>query len=83
MLFLAILVRIFPAFSRMRTEYGEIRSVSPYLAQMRENAEKTRTRITPNTDAFYAVNVISFKKQNRIGLRDVFRTQPNFYDGTF
>ena len=78
-----ILVRIFPAFFRIRTEYGEIQSVSPYLARMRENAEKTQTRITPNTDTFYAVNVISFMKQNRIGFRDVFKTHPNFYDGTF
>ena len=41
-----ILVRIFPAFFRIRTEYGEI---------LRENAVKMRTRITPNRDTFYAV----------------------------
>ena len=35
-----ILVRIFPAFSRIR---------------MRENAAKMRTRVTPNTNTFYAV----------------------------
>ena len=29
--------------------------ISPYSAQMRENAGKMRTRITPNTDSFYAV----------------------------
>ena len=46
-----ILVHIFPAFSRIRTEYGEI----PYSIRMRENAGKMRTRITPNTDSFYAV----------------------------
>ena len=34
-------------FSRIRTEYGEIRS-------MWENAAKMRTRITLNTDTFYA-----------------------------
>ena len=50
-----ILVRIFPGFSRIRTEYGEIRSISPYPVRMRENAGKMRTRITPNTDSFYAV----------------------------
>ena len=50
-----ILVRIFPAFSRIWTEYGEIRSISPYSVRMRENAGKMRTRITPNTDTFYAV----------------------------
>ena len=51
-----ILVHIFPAFSRIRTEHGEIRSISPHLARMRENAGKIRTRITPNKDTFYAVS---------------------------
>ena len=32
-----------------------IRCISPYSVQMRENAGKMRTRITPNTDSFYAV----------------------------
>ena len=35
-----ILVRIFPAFSRIRTEYGEIRSISPYSVRMREIDQK-------------------------------------------
>ena len=38
-------------FSRIRTEYGEIRSISPRSVRM----GKMRTRITPNTDTFYAV----------------------------
>ena len=42
-------------FSRIRTEYGDIRSMSPYSVRMREKLEKTRTRITPNTDSFYAI----------------------------
>ena len=46
--FRVVLVRIFPAFSRIRTEYGKI-----LVSQ--ENAGKMRTRITPNTDTFYAV----------------------------
>ena len=50
-----ILVRIFHAFSRIRTENGEILRTSPYSVQMRENAGKMRTRITSNTDAFYVV----------------------------
>ena len=50
-----ILVRIFSTFSRIRTEYREIRSISPYPVWMRENAGKMRTRITLNTDTFYAV----------------------------
>ena len=51
-----ILVQIFPGFPRIRTEYGEIRSISPYSVRMRENAGKMRTRITANTDSFYAVD---------------------------
>ena len=54
-LFRVILVRIFPAFSRIRTEYGEILRISPYSVLMRENAGKVRTRITPNTETFYTV----------------------------
>ena len=48
-----ILVRIFPSFSRIRTEYGEI--ISSYSVQMRENVGKMWTRIIPNTDTFHAV----------------------------
>ena len=36
------------AFSRIRTEYGEIRSIQSKCGEM-------RTRITPNTDTFHAV----------------------------
>ena len=56
-------------FSRIQTEYGEIRSYSgPYFPAFGLNTErysvslhiqsecgKIRTRITPNTDTFYAV----------------------------
>ena len=49
-----ILVPIFPTFSLIRTEYGEMR-IYPYSVRMRENAGKMRTRITPNMDTFYAV----------------------------
>ena len=38
--------------SRIRTEYGEIRSICPYSVRMRENPGKIRTRIGPNTDFF-------------------------------
>ena len=38
-------------FSHIRTEYGKIRSISPYSVQIRENADEK----TPNTDTFYAV----------------------------
>ena len=37
-----------------------MRSISPYSVRMRENAGKMRTRITPNTDTFYAVAIIAF-----------------------
>ena len=43
------------AFFRIGTEYGE----TPYSVPMRENAGKMRTRITPNTDTFYALNLIN------------------------
>ena len=49
-----------PHFSLIRTEYGEKRSISPYSIRMRENARKMPTRITSNTDAFYAVIVFIF-----------------------
>ena len=48
------MVRIFSAFSRIRTEYGKILRISPYSVRMRQNAGKMRTRITPNTDTFLA-----------------------------
>ena len=53
--FWVILVRIFPAFSHIWTEYEEIRRISPYSVRMRENAGKKRTKVTPNTDTFYTV----------------------------
>ena len=45
-------VLFWSVFSRIRTEYGEMWSISPYLVQMR-----MQTRVTPNTDTFYAVIV--------------------------
>ena len=52
-----ILVRIFPAFSLIRTKYGEILCISPYSVRMRENAGKMLTRITPNMDTFLRSDV--------------------------
>ena len=49
-----ILVHIFPPFSRIRTEYGEIRSISPYSVRMREKKcgpEKLRMRTFFSSDA--------------------------------
>ena len=53
----------FPAFSRIRTEYGD--RISPYSVQMRENAGKMRTRITPKTDTFYTVKIATKKKNKQ------------------
>ena len=57
-IFGVILVRIFPAFSRIRIQCGEILRISPYSVRMRENAGKMQTRITLNTDSFYAVVIV-------------------------
>ena len=55
--FEVIRVLLFLAFSRIRTEYGEILGISLYSVRMLENTGKLRTRINPNTDTFYAVTV--------------------------
>ena len=72
-----ILVRKFPAFSRIRTECEKFSpnagkcgknadqnnfeyEVSLYSVRMCENAGKIRTRITPNTDSFCAVDVLGY-----------------------
>ena len=49
-----ILVHIFQHLDSIRrdTEYLSVLSISPYSVRMRENAGKTQTRITPNTDTF-------------------------------
>ena len=52
-----ILVHVFPAFSCIWTEYGEVFRISPHSVQMRENAGRMRTRITPNTNTFYEVKI--------------------------
>ena len=65
-----ILVHIFPAFSRIRNEFGELRSISLYSVRMRENPEKIRTRITPNTNTFYAVYI-----NGRVGTKFHFSKQ--------
>ena len=58
-IFGVILVRIFPTFSRIQTEYGEIRSINEVSLRIQFECAKMRTRITPNTDTFYAVHVYS------------------------
>ena len=71
-----ILVRIFPSFSRIRTEYGEILRISLDSVRMWENAGKMRTRITPNTDTFYAViwsNICD--SQNEFNTQAIFKNK--------
>ena len=62
-----ILVRIFPAYSRIWTDkkgpcwelfwfaFFPRDTPSPYSVRMRENAGKMQARITPNKDTLYAV----------------------------
>ena len=71
-----ILVRIFPSFSRIRTEYGEILRISLDSVRMWENAGKMRTRITPNTGTFYAViwsNICD--SQNEFNTQAIFKNK--------
>ena len=37
---------LWPVFSRIRTEYGDLRSKSPYLVQMRENMDQKKLCIS-------------------------------------
>ena len=64
------------AFSRIRTEYGEIRIISLYRVRLRE----IQTRITPNTDTFYTV-LCSYKihPQTLVSLENQFYFIPVFY----
>ena len=82
--FEVILVRIFPGFSRIRTEYGEKFRISPYSVRMRENAGKIRTRITQNMDSFYTVNELfsdndTVQKLNRNDLRESLAAYESFF----
>ena len=58
-IFGVILVHIFPAFSHIWTQYGEILRICPYSVRMRENVAKMRKIIIPNMDIFYAVHICS------------------------
>ena len=50
-------------FSRIRTEYGEIRSISPYSVRIRENEDQKKT---PYSETFHAVNVRTHLEQKMI-----------------
>ena len=68
----------FPAFSCIRTECGEIRSITPYSVRMRENVGKMWTRITPNTDSFHAIHhlhtliILNYRFICKINIRGYF-----------
>ena len=63
------------AFPRIRTEYGEIRSISSYSVRMRENPGKMLTRITPNMDIFYTVVVFTWET---IGIKEILKIVQEF-----
>ena len=52
----SVLIRSFFwfVFSRIRTEYGDLRPKSPYSDQIRENKDQKET---PYLDTFQAVNI--------------------------
>ena len=57
---------IWSAFSRIETEYVEIRSISPYSLQMRENADQKKSeyehfsRSVPRVTMKWIWSIISF-----------------------
>ena len=63
-------------FSRIPTEYGEIRSISPYSVRMRENTGKMWTRVTPNTDSVWYIKLI-FKHLHAISTESKILTGTN------
>ena len=63
------------AFPRIRTEYGEIRSISSHSVRMRENPGKMLTRITPNVDTFYTVVVFTWET---IGIKEILKIVQEF-----
>ena len=65
-------------FSHIRTEYGEILRMSPYSVRMRENLGRMQTRITPNTDTFYAVSYISYRDSSTTLVEAVFKQQKHY-----
>ena len=85
-IFGVILVRIFPPFSRIRAEYGEILPIFLYSVQMSENVGKVPTRITPNTDTFYVELILNMEHLVSAN-DDVIKNcqiliQTKFYNGT-
>ena len=65
-IFGVILVCIFPHSDWIRRDTDWIRRDTPYLLRIQSECGKIRTRITPNTDTFYAV----YDKRKCIGSID-------------
>ena len=61
------------AFSSIRTEYGEIRSISPYSVRMRENADQNNSEYVHFSRS---VN-IALKPNQNARCRGGFKTLPN------
>ena len=70
-----ILVLIFPAFCRIWTEHGERYSV---CLRIRSEYGKIWTRITPNTDTFYAAMVRGVKLSSSPEGKISLNIKPNF-----
>ena len=62
LVFGVILVQIFPAFPRIRTDVSVFSPNLPVVSPNAEKCKKLRTRITPNTDTFYEVKIYTSLK---------------------
>ena len=63
-----------------RTEYGEIRRYGVSL-RIHSKCEKMRTRITPNTDTFYAVVIMLVRRIDRylmLSIKVIFNIRSHF-----
>ena len=65
-------------FSRIQTEYGEIRNISPYSVQMRENTDQNNSEyghflrsVTFNSDSLKYLTIIPHKQLPFFILRDL------------
>ena len=67
---------VWSVFSRIRTEYGEIQSISPYSVRMRENTDQKKLRILTHftqrhpSKAFQQLHQNSFTDQINLCHKD-------------
>ena len=57
-------------FSRFRTEYGEIRSISPYSIRMRENTDRNNSKYKHFSRSEYQNHFVRFGKLQTFYVRD-------------